>query len=69
MKRFKNSIENANVVILDSNILFWTVAYVPDSDAVNLNGTRAFLANSLITLYIKVKPVLSNGPRSLHNFF
>ena len=35
-------------------------------DAVNSNGIKMFLANYLSTFFIKVNPVFSNGPKSLH---
>ena len=36
-----------------------------DAVAVNPNGIKTFLANSLIAFSINCNPVFSNGPRSL----
>ena len=38
---------------------------VTDAAAVNPNGFKTLLANSLSTFFIKGKPILSNGPRSV----
>ena len=38
---------------------------VADTDAVKPNGMKTFLANGLITFFIKGKPVFSNGPKSV----
>ena len=47
------------------NIFIQITPSVVDHAAFNPNGNRTLLVNGLGTLFIKVKPVFSNGPRSL----
>ena len=51
--------------IPDPNILLLIPASASDAAAVNLNGTKALLANGLITFSIRGNLVFSNGPSSL----
>ena len=47
------------------NIFLWIDASVADAAALNSNGIRMLLSNSLSTFFIEGKPVFSNGPNSL----
>ena len=49
----------------DPKILLLIPASASDAAAVNLNGTKALLANGLITFSIRGNLVFSNGPSSL----
>ena len=44
---------------------FWIAVSVTDATAVNPNGIKTLLANSLSTFPIKYNPVFSNGSKSL----
>ena len=54
-----------NAVIPDPKIVFWIVASCADTAVVNPKSIRTLLVRGLRTFFIKGKPVLSNGPRSL----
>ena len=47
----------------DSKILFWKVASIADTAAVNPNGIETLLANFLSTFFSKREPVYSNGSK------
>ena len=50
----------------DPKIFFLRIpASAADAAAVNPNGIKMLLANGLVTFFISVNPVFSNGPRSL----
>ena len=49
----------------DQNIFLWIAASVADVAAVNPNGIKMLLANSLSKFHIKGNPVFSNGPTNL----
>ena len=49
----------------DRNIFLCIPESAADAVAVNPNGIKTFLANSLIAFSINCNPVFSNGPRSL----
>ena len=77
MISFISSLEIINVVLhkaksegqTDSNIFLWIAASVVAAAAavaaVNPNSIRTLLANGLSTLFIKSKPVHSNGHKIL----
>ena len=65
MKSFISSFEFINVLTPDPNIFLWIVTSAADAAAVNLNGIKTLLANSLNTFPIKLHPGFSNGPKSL----
>ena len=48
-----------------SNIFLWITASVGNAAAVNPNGIRTLLADSLSTFPIESNPVFSNGPKRL----
>ena len=58
MISFISSFKIINVVVPYLNNFFWIAAYVADAAAVNLNGIKTLLANSLSTFSIKGKPAL-----------
>ena len=49
----------------DQNIFLWIAASVADVAAVNPNGIKMLLANSLSKFHIKGNPVFSSGPTNL----
>ena len=49
----------------DPKIFLCIPASAADAAAVNPNGIKTLLANGLITFFINVNLVFSNGPRSL----
>ena len=61
---FISSLEIVNVVIPDPTIFLWIPASVADAAAVNPNGIKMRLTNSLSTFSIKGNPI--NGPKNLH---
>ena len=62
-----SSLEIISVVKLDPNIFLWIAASVANAAAVNPNGSKTLLANSLSTFPVKGNPVFNNGPKSLPN--
>ena len=60
-----SSFEIINVVIHDSKIFVCISACAVDAAAVNANGIKTLLVNSLSTFFIKGKPVFSSGLRNL----
>ena len=58
-----------SVVMSDPKVFFWIVESVADAAPVDPDGLKTLLANGLSTFFIKIKPVFSNGPRSLPNNF
>ena len=67
-KTKKNSIssfEIVKVVITDSKIFFCIAASVADVAAVNPNGIKTLLTNSLNTFFIIDKQVLRGSPKRL----
>ena len=62
---FISSFEIISVVTSDPNVFLWIAATVADAAAVNPNGIKTPLANSLSTFPIKDNPVLSSGPKRL----
>ena len=46
-------------------MFIWIVASVADTVAVSAHSIKAVLDNGLSTFFIKGKPFLSNGPKSL----
>ena len=62
-----SSLEIISVVKLDPNIFLWITASVANAAAVNPNGSKTLLANSLSTFPVKGNPVFNNGPKSLPN--
>ena len=62
-----SSLEIISVVKLDPNIFLWIAASVANATAVNPNGSKTLLANSLSTFPVKGNPVFNNGPKSLPN--
>ena len=59
------SLEIINVVVPDPNIFSWIAASIAYAAAVNPNGIKTLLTNGFTRMFIKGKPVFSNGPRSL----
>ena len=59
------SFEIISLVKPDAKIFFWIAASVADAATINPTGIITLLANGLSTLFIKGKPVFSNGPKSL----
>ena len=59
------SLEIINVVVPDPNIFLWIAASIAYAAAVNPNGIKTLLTNGFTRMFIKGKPVFSNGPRSL----
>ena len=51
MRSFISSFEVINVVLPNPNIFLWIAASVVDGVAVNPNGIKTLLANSLSTSY------------------
>ena len=49
----------------DPNIFLCIPASAADAAAVNPRGIETLLANGLITFFINVNPVFSNGPSNL----
>ena len=49
----------------DPNIILCIPASAADAAAVNPRGIETLLANGLITFFINVNPVFSNGPSNL----
>ena len=60
-----SSLEIINVVIPDQKTFFWIAVSIADAAAGNPNGIKTLLANGLSTVFIKGKPVFSNGSKSL----
>ena len=58
MISFISTFEIINVVILGPKILFLKAASVIIAAAVNPNGIKTLLANSVSTFFLKGKPVL-----------
>ena len=58
MISFISTFEIINVVILDPKIFFLKAASVIVAAAVNPNGIKTLLANSVSTFFLKGKPVL-----------
>ena len=58
MISFISSFKIMNVAMPYSNNFFWIAAYVAYAAAVDLNGIKTLLANSLSTFSIKGKPAL-----------
>ena len=58
MISFISTFEIINVVILDTKIFFLKAASVTVAAAVNPNGIKTLLANSVNTFFLKGKPVL-----------
>ena len=58
MISFISTFEIINVVILGPKIFFLKSASVIDAAAVNPNGIKTLLANSVSTFFLKGKPVL-----------
>ena len=54
-----------SVVLPDPKIFLCIPAITTDAAAVNPNGIKILLANSLITFFIYGSLVFNNGPRSL----
>ena len=52
-------------MLLDPIQFFWIAASVPDTAAVNPNGTKIVPTNGLNIFPMKGKPVFSNDQRSL----
>ena len=52
-------------LVWHSNIFLCIPTSAADADAVNPKGTKARLANGLITFFISGNPVFSNGPSNL----
>ena len=65
MKSFISSFEFINVLTPDPNIFLWIAASAVDVAAVNPNGIKTLLANSLNTFPIKLHPGFSNGLKIL----
>ena len=65
MISFISLFESTNVVMADPNIFLWIAASVADATAVNPNGTKTLLANSLSTFPIKDNSGFGNGPKGL----
>ena len=73
MISFSSSFEVINVVhfvkseghVPDPNIFLWIAGYVADPAAVNPNGIKKLSANVLSKIFIKCKPVFSDGPKSV----
>ena len=59
-----SSFDIISVVVPDPQIFLCIPASAADTAAVNPNGIKTLLANSLIT-FLKDNPVLSNGLRTL----
>ena len=60
-----SSIDIICVVVPDPNIFLCIPTSEAEAAAVNPNGIKTLLANSLITSYINGNLLFSNGPRSL----
>ena len=58
MISFISTFEIINLVILDPKIFFLKAASVIVAAAVNPNGIKTLLANSVSTFFLKGKPVL-----------
>ena len=65
MISFISSFEVINVAILDPNNFLWIAPSSADAAAVNPNGIKTLLVNSLSVFPIEGKPVCFNGPKSL----
>ena len=61
------SFEIINVVMSDPKSLFCINTSVADTAAVNPNGTKTLLANSVSTFFINGQVTFLNGPRKLSN--
>ena len=59
------SLDIISVVVLEPKIFLCIHASPVDAAAVNPNGIKKLLANSLFTFFINANPVTDNGPRSL----
>ena len=57
--------EISNVATLDPNTFLCILASADHSAGVNPDGVKTFLANGPGTVFIKGKPVFSNGCKSL----
>ena len=69
MISFISSFKIISLFIPDSKVLFGIAASVAAAAAVNYNGIKKLLANSLSIFFIKGKPVFSNDPNSLLKTF
>ena len=60
-----SSFENTHVIVFNQKNLFSITAFVADAAAFDSNGIKTLLANGLSIFFIKSKPVLYNGLKSL----
>ena len=65
MMSYISSFEIINFFAFNPKIFCWIPASAADDAAINRNGLKTLLANTLNTFFIKTKQVFSNGPISL----
>ena len=66
MISFISLFQITNVVIPHPKVFFWiSTSVTDDASAVDPNSIKTLWTNSLSSFFIKGKPVLKNGPRSL----
>ena len=58
-----SSFEIINAYVTDPKILLWIATFVADASAVNPNGIKTFLANSVSKFFINGKPAVINGQK------